>query len=105
MKTQIAATCLILGMIGTASAAEPQSANVPVEPAKVKDIKAYCLDFNWGPGGPNRFAKPGLWADADPVEHVAWYKAMTETSLFLHALTTAFPSMRSGMTRVSSLSP
>ena len=41
-----------------------------------KDTKAYCLDFNWGPGGPNGFAKPGLWADADPVKHVAWYRAM-----------------------------
>jgi hypothetical protein len=24
-----------------------------------KDIKAYDLDFSWGPGGPNGFAKPG----------------------------------------------
>lgn len=38
------------------------------------DIKAYCIDFNWGEGGPNAFAKPGLWADADPKEHVKWYK-------------------------------
>ena len=30
-------------------------------------------DFNWGPGGPNGFAAPGLWADAAPVEHLAWY--------------------------------
>ena len=41
-----------------------------------KDIKAYCIDFNWGAGGPNGFAKPGLWADADPAKHVAWYRAM-----------------------------
>ena len=38
-------------------------------------IKAYCIDFNWGEGGPNGFARPGLWADADPARHVAWYKA------------------------------
>ena len=44
--------------------------------AKSEDIKAYNLDFNWGPGGPNGFAKPGTWADANPVKHVAWYKAM-----------------------------
>ncbi|KPK43999.1 MAG: hypothetical protein AMK72_12620 [Planctomycetes bacterium SM23_25] len=56
--------------------AEPRNANVPVAPAQIKDIKSYCIDFNWGPGGPNRFAKPGLWADADPAKHVAWYKAM-----------------------------
>lgn len=30
-------------------------------------IRAFCVDFNWGPGGPNAFAKPGLWADADPA--------------------------------------
>lgn len=36
-------------------------------------IKAYCIDYNWGPGGPNGFAAPGLWADSDPAEHVKWY--------------------------------
>ena len=41
-----------------------------------KDVKAFCVDFNWGEGGPNAFAKPGLWADANPAEHVAWYKAL-----------------------------
>ena len=41
---------------------------------EAKDIQAYCIDFNWGEGGPNAFAKPGLWADADPGEHVQWYK-------------------------------
>ena len=34
-------------------------------------IKAFCIDFNWGEGGPNGFARPGLWADADPAAHVA----------------------------------
>lgn len=33
-------------------------------------VKAYCIDFNWGPGGPNAFTAPGIWADADPAEHV-----------------------------------
>jgi hypothetical protein len=37
-------------------------------------IKAYCIDFNWGEGGPNAFAAPGLWADASPSEHIQWYK-------------------------------
>ncbi len=40
------------------------------------EIKAYCIDFNWGEGGPNGFAGPGLWADADPAKHVDWYKAL-----------------------------
>ena len=39
-------------------------------------IRAFCIDFNWGPGGPNGFAKPGLWADADPAKHIAWYKTL-----------------------------
>lgn len=44
-------------------------------PSTIADgpIKAFCVDFNWGPGGPNGFAKPGLWADADPTKHVQWY--------------------------------
>lgn len=41
-------------------------------------IKGYCIDFNWGPdGGPkgrHGFAPPGLWADANPEEHVKWYE-------------------------------
>ena len=40
------------------------------------EIKAYCIDFNWGEGGPNGFARPGLWTDADPVKHVGWYKSL-----------------------------
>lgn len=39
-------------------------------------VEAFCVDFNWGPGGPNGFAPPGLWADADPASHVAWYEAL-----------------------------
>jgi hypothetical protein len=39
-------------------------------------IRAFDIDFNWGEGGPNAFAKPGLWADADPVEHIKWYEDM-----------------------------
>ncbi|HOZ47264.1 MAG TPA: hypothetical protein PLO37_18355 [Candidatus Hydrogenedentes bacterium] len=39
-------------------------------------IKAFCVDFNWGPGGENGFAPPGLWADASPEEHVAWYAGL-----------------------------
>lgn len=41
---------------------------------KDEEIKSYDLDFNWGEGGPNAFAKPGLWADANPQEHIKWYK-------------------------------
>lgn len=36
-------------------------------------IKAFCIDFNWGPSG---FAPPGMYTNASPAEHVAWYKAL-----------------------------
>lgn len=39
-------------------------------------IQAFCVDFNWGAGGPNGFAAPGLFAQADPAEHYAWYRAL-----------------------------
>jgi len=39
-------------------------------------IKSYCIDFNWGEGGPKGFAAFGLWADADPLEHIKWYEAL-----------------------------
>lgn len=45
-------------------------------PAVPEALKAYSLDFNWGPGGPNAFAGPGHWADADPARHVAWYRTL-----------------------------
>ncbi|HBZ20652.1 MAG TPA: hypothetical protein DEO60_05965 [Bacteroidales bacterium] len=42
----------------------------------VEPIRAYNIDFNWGEGGPNGFAKPGLWSDANPKDHVNWYAEM-----------------------------
>jgi len=59
--SSIALTALTLSSFAAASAAD-------------KDIKSYCLDFNWG--GRRSFAAPGTWAGADPAAHVAWYKAM-----------------------------
>ena len=38
-----------------------------------ESIKAYNIDYNWGPGGAHGFAKPGLWADADPEALMKWY--------------------------------
>ncbi|MDR1959792.1 MAG: hypothetical protein LBQ54_12240 [Planctomycetaceae bacterium] len=37
-----------------------------------ESIKAFCIDFNWDQG----FAAPGKWADADPKEHIQWYKEL-----------------------------
>lgn len=45
-------------------------------PLAATPIKAFNIDFNWGEGGLNAFAKPGLWADADPEEHVNWYASL-----------------------------
>jgi len=50
--------------------------NTSFKNTEEESIKAYNIDFNWGEGGPNGFAKPGLWADANPVEHVNWYAAL-----------------------------
>ena len=47
--------------------------NTPSGNENFEPIKAYDIDFNWGEGGPNGFAKPGLWADANPEDHVNWY--------------------------------
>lgn len=67
----LAPALLLAGSLGAFAGDRPhEGRSVP------KDIKAYDIDFNWGPGGVNGFAKPGLWADADPAKHVAWYKAM-----------------------------
>lgn len=64
--------CLALGvLIGVTTAERAHAEETPDPGGK---IKAFCIDFNWGPGGPNGFAAPGLWADADPAEHVRWYK-------------------------------
>jgi hypothetical protein len=37
-------------------------------------IKAYNIDYNWGPGGAHGFARPGLWADANPDSLMKWYE-------------------------------
>ncbi len=57
-----AVTLLALASGHVCPAAEPPPA----------PIKAFCLDFNWGPGGPNAFPKPGAWADASPAAQVEW---------------------------------
>jgi uncharacterized lipoprotein YddW (UPF0748 family) len=36
-------------------------------------VKAFCVDFNWGAQG---FATPGMYAQASPEAHIAWYRAL-----------------------------
>ena len=38
------------------------------------NIKAFNIDYNWGPGGAHGFAKPGLMADANPDTLMKWYE-------------------------------
>ena len=68
MKRQLTAILLFFPCLFF-SCAENKESEKPVE-----EIKAYDLDFNWGEGGPNAFAAPGLWADANPEQHIKWYK-------------------------------
>ena len=60
--------------VTAACAAGARNADVAPASAPVRDIKAYCLDFNWG--SRRQFARPGSWRNADPAQHVAWYKTM-----------------------------
>ncbi len=40
-----------------------------------RQIKAFCIDFNWvHQHGKMVFAPPGHWADAFPAKHVRWYE-------------------------------
>lgn len=69
MKITLFLSALILALLLSGCKNNVQSTDNEV-------IKAYDIDFNWGEGGPNGFAAPGLWADADPGEHVNWYAAL-----------------------------
>jgi hypothetical protein len=62
----------VLAVLAFGAVALATAGDVEAEPPA--DIKAYCLDFNWG--GRGKLAKPGTWKDADPAQHVAWYKAI-----------------------------
>jgi hypothetical protein len=37
-------------------------------------IRAFNIDYNWGPGGAHGFAALGLWADANPDTLMKWYE-------------------------------
>jgi len=41
--------------------------------ANADRVKAFCVDFNWGDKGA---AEPGLYTQASPQEHVAWYEQL-----------------------------
>ena len=45
-------------------------------PSQDNAIRSFNIDFNWGEGGPNKFARPGQYAYANPAEHIKWYKEL-----------------------------
>jgi uncharacterized lipoprotein YddW (UPF0748 family) len=48
-----------------------RKAGKPAAKGGRKAVKAFCIDFNWGDHGAS---EPGLYAQADPAEHVRWYQ-------------------------------
>lgn len=66
---------IFLGQIGAAALAIslPWVGRANSHQKSKTDVKAFCLDFNWGDGEINSFARPGLWADANPKQHIKWY--------------------------------
>ncbi len=75
MNGNVLRAAVVVGLFGAVVARA-------VPEASVDAIKAYCIDFNWGTGEAegekriNNWALPGEWAEADPAQHVAWYKAL-----------------------------
>lgn len=63
-----AVPCIASGGSDIATSTAPAR---PFAPAMPKPVKAFCIDFNWGDKGAS---EPGLYAQADPAEHVRWYR-------------------------------
>jgi hypothetical protein len=45
-------------------------------------LTAFCIDFNWAPGGPNGFALPGTYSQADPRVHYQWAKDLGTSVIY-----------------------
>ena len=61
----LASTALLTSCATGGKFAKPAAKN------RREPVKAFCIDFNWGDHGA---AEPGLFAQADPQEHVRWYQ-------------------------------
>jgi len=68
---------LALFSLPTTAWAESEQGAAKSEPR----IKAFCIDFNWGPGGPNGFAAPGVYNQADPAERRQSDPSVSETRI------------------------
>ena len=65
---------IVLCMLVAAATSEtvPAQEAAPAQDAAPGErIKAFCVDFNWGPKG---FAPPGMYATASAKEHFEWYR-------------------------------
>jgi len=61
LKMKSTTLALVLVLIGLAQSAETKLNSGPIDAAKIKDIKAYCIDFNWEkPYGRPKLARPGV---------------------------------------------
>ena len=77
MTTKALVLWLVLIVVGTAWADTPPKARKPVNAGSIKDIKAYCIDFNWEkPYGRPKLARLGVFAKTDPATHLAWYRML-----------------------------
>jgi hypothetical protein len=72
-NTQLASFVIILSLGVLTCGQAREGANTA---GQQEQIKAYCIDFNWALRARAGFAQPGTWKDADPKEHVEWYKAV-----------------------------
>jgi hypothetical protein len=71
----ITSACIATATLLISTSANAEETNAPIAAPAIKNIKSYCLDFNWA-GRRGGFAKPGAWKDADPAATVAWHKAV-----------------------------
>ena len=66
-----------LAAFGLPAVRGEQPASLEPAPRGARErIKAFCVDFNWGPGGENGFSPPGLFSNASAQEHVKWYREL-----------------------------
>lgn len=62
---------IVVMLCGGASAQTDATDQLAVSKPQSDRIKAFCVDFNWGPDG---FAPPGMYAHASAKEHFEWYR-------------------------------
>ncbi len=70
----VSKTALAAAAIGSAGCVNSNRSSAGLQPASKSargPVKAFCVDFNWGDHGAS---EPGLYAQADPAEHVRWYQ-------------------------------